>query len=69
MRTLSQINQAYEEIIHGQVKEPYRSRKLADLMNEIEWTYNVPALRNETWESHNKMVISLYRKISLSRSL
>lgn len=26
MRSLAEINQAYEEIIHGEVKEPYRSQ-------------------------------------------
>lgn len=36
MRTLSQINQVYEEIIHGAAKEPFGSRRLADLMVEME---------------------------------
>lgn len=69
MRTLSQINKDYEEIIHGAAKEPYRSRKLADLMEEMEGEYKVPAARNEEWESRNRAVIALYRKISLSRDL
>ncbi|PGT78175.1 hypothetical protein [Bacillus sp. AFS040349] len=69
MRTLSQINNDYEEIIHGAAKEPYRSRKLADLMDEMEGTYKVPATRNEEWERRNKSIIAMYRKISLSRSL
>ncbi|MCR2820585.1 hypothetical protein [Lederbergia panacisoli] len=69
MRSLSEINQAYEEIIHGVSKEPLKSRKLADLMDEMERTYKVPILRNESWESQNRTVIALYRKISMSRSL
>jgi hypothetical protein len=40
MRSLVAINQAYEEIIHGISKEPYRSRSLAGLMDEMERTYN-----------------------------
>jgi hypothetical protein len=69
MRTLSQINQAYEEIIQGTVTELYRSRRLADLMDEMEREYKVPMIRNESWESQNKVVIAVYRKISMSRDL
>jgi hypothetical protein len=69
MRSLVEINQAFKEIIHGTANEPYRSRKLADLMDEMEREYKVPAVRNEVWESQNKMVIALYRKVSMSRSL
>lgn len=69
MRTLNQINQAYEEIIHGEAREPFRSRKLAGLMDEMERSYKVPALRNEVWENHNRGIIALYRKISFSRNI
>jgi hypothetical protein len=69
MRSLVAINQAYEEIIHGISKEPYRSRSLAGLMDEMERTYNVPMIGNEAWESQNRAVIALYRKISMSRDL
>jgi site-specific recombinase XerD len=69
MRTLSKINQAYEEIIHGATKEPFKSRKLADLMGEMERSYNVPIERKLSWESQNRAVIALYRKISMSREL
>jgi hypothetical protein len=69
MMTFSQINLAYEEIIFGEAQEPYRRRKLADLMDEMELAYQVPAARNEVWESRNKGVIALYREISMSRKL
>jgi hypothetical protein len=69
MRSLAEINRTYEEFIYTGAKEPYRSRKLVDLMNEMEREYKVPAARNEVWESQNKTVIALYRKISMSRSL
>jgi hypothetical protein len=65
MRSLTEINQTYEEIIHGAAKEPFRSRKLADLMDEMEREYP----RNVAWESQNKPVIALYRKISMTRDL
>lgn len=69
MRSLAAINKDYEEIIHRNIKEPFKSRKLAELMTELEREYKVPALRNEVWERKNRAVIALYRKISLSRSL
>lgn len=69
MRSLAEINKEYEEIIHGIANEPFRSRYLADLMDEMEWTYKVPILRNESWEGQNRSIIALYRKISLSREL
>lgn len=57
------------KIIHGQVNEPFRSRRLASLMEEMERDYKIPSLRNEAWESQNQAVIALYRKISMSRNL
>ncbi|MFZ3591509.1 hypothetical protein ACOI1C_20345 [Bacillus sp. DJP31] len=65
MRFLTALNRAYEEVIHGEVKEPYRSLRLAKLMSEMER----PAIRDLRWESQNKAVIALYRKISMSREL
>jgi hypothetical protein len=69
MRTLAQINRDYEVIMHGQIQEPLKSRMLAGLMDELESTYTIPCLRNGKWESRNKPVIALYRKINLSRDL
>jgi hypothetical protein len=69
MRTISQIHQAYEEVIYAIEREPFRSRCLAELMEELETDYKVPALRNAAWESQNRTVIALYRKISMSREL
>jgi hypothetical protein len=69
MSSVKEINQAYEEIIHGELKESYRSLKLVDLMDEMEGKYRVTAARNEEWERENKPIIALYRKISMSRTL
>jgi hypothetical protein len=68
MKTLAQINKEYEEITYSDLKEPIRSRRLADLMEEMEQEYKVPMIRSEAWEIQNKAVIALYRKISMSRS-
>lgn len=56
MRTLNQLNQTYEEIIHSTLQEPDRSIRLADLMTEMEGTYKIPLLKNEAWESQNRAV-------------
>jgi hypothetical protein len=69
VKTLAQINKEYEEIIHSIIKEPIRSRRLADLMDEMEMEYKIPVIRSEVWEIQNRAVIALYRKISRSRSL
>ncbi|MED4588236.1 hypothetical protein [Priestia flexa] len=69
MRTLSQIHQAYEEIMHDIEGEPFRSLSLAKLMEEMEMYYKFPALRNAAWESQDRTVTALYRKISMSREL
>ncbi|CAG9623157.1 hypothetical protein BACCIP111883_03953 [Sutcliffiella rhizosphaerae] len=36
MRTLAAINLEYELIINGVAREPFKCRKLADLMDEME---------------------------------
>ncbi|WP_040209694.1 hypothetical protein [Neobacillus jeddahensis] len=69
MRTLGEINQVYEEILHSSVNEPYKSTRLAALMTEMELTFNIPSLRNPSWEGKNRPVIALYRKISMSRTI
>jgi hypothetical protein len=67
--TLAEINKRYEDIIHSDSKEPIRSRRLADLMEEMECEYKIPMIRSEAWEIQNKAVIAMYRKISMSREL
>ena len=64
MKTLSEINQQYQEITHSDMKEPTRSRKLAGLMTEMEAEYNTPMIRTEDWEIRNRPIFALYRKIS-----
>ncbi|WP_445486431.1 hypothetical protein [Niallia sp. 03133] len=46
MKPLNQINKEYEEIIQGQVKEPYRSRKSADLLDDMA-TYQQQEIKHE----------------------
>lgn len=66
--TLCTINQLYDEIIHSNRTNNQKSIKLARLMSEMEKKFNIPMIRNDEWEKNNKAVISVYRKISLSRA-
>ena len=68
MKTLAKIDEEYQEIILL-VKEPMRSHLLMELMTEMEREYHIPIIRTENWEIKNKPVISLYRKIHLSKNL
>jgi hypothetical protein len=69
VRSLTQINDHYEQVLNLNLNECDKDIEYARLMNEIESDYKVPMIRNEGWENKNKKVISLYRKISISRSI
>jgi hypothetical protein len=67
MTTLNEYNRRYEEIM----SQPSLSRdkQLSRLMTEMERKYKIPLLQTPEWESNNRKVIALYRKISMSRDL
>lgn len=67
MRTLTKINADYENVLHGNLSNKQKTKKLVELMNELERTYKIPVLKDEAYEQKNKKVIALYRKISMSR--
>jgi len=67
MRTLKEINADYENVLHGNLSSQEKTTKYVELMNELERTYKVPAIKDEAYERENKKVIALYRKISMSR--
>lgn len=67
MRTLKEINADYEKVLHSNLSSREKTKKYVELMNELEQTYNIPALKDETYERENKKVVALYRKISMSR--
>lgn len=66
---INKINTMYEEILHSDLSEDLKTQKFAELMTIMERKYKIPFLRDPEWEKENKAVISLYRKISLSRKL
>ncbi|PAM94518.1 hypothetical protein B4N84_12240 [Flavobacterium sp. IR1] len=67
--SLTKLNKRYEELLKENLSEPIRTKKLSDLMTEMEGIYKIPMLRNEAWERDNRKVIALYRKISMSRDI
>lgn len=62
-------NQIYENIMFSDESREEKDRQLARLMSELERQYNIPIVRDPEWEKKNKAVVSLYRKVSLSRVL
>lgn len=69
MRTLKEINADYEKVLHSNLSSREKTTKYVELMNELEQTYKIPVLKDQAYERENKKVISLYRKISMSREL
>lgn len=46
-----------------------RDRRLTELMTMMEKEYRIPLLKDPEWEKKNREVITLYRKISMSRTM
>jgi hypothetical protein len=65
--TLTDINKRYEEIMFSNESQQVKTTKLSNLMTEMERLFSIPMLRDNEWESENRKVIALYRKISKSR--
>lgn len=53
--------------ISQELKEPERTRRLVDLMNELEANYNTFKI-SPTQEELQKPAMILYRKISMARA-
>lgn len=64
---MKEIHEEYERILHGDLSAEEKSRRFAKLMTKMEREFDIPILRNVEWERKNKAVVSLYRKISMSR--
>jgi hypothetical protein len=65
--TLVEIQELYEQIMRSPEGEA-RDRVLSRLMTNMELEYHIPALQNHEWESRHKALITMYRKISMSRT-
>lgn len=79
------LNDFFDEVLNGtellmvgferqfksacSMKEPTRSRFLANIMTEMEWKFKIPMQRNDEFDTANKEVMALYRRISAARDL
>ena len=69
MKSLADINKEYEAVLHADLDQKQKNKKLSELMTYLELHYKVPILSDPEWERQNKAVIALYRKIAHSRNL
>jgi len=63
----SEINRQYEIIMESSESQHIKATKLARLMTDMEGFFSIPMMKNEEYESKNRKVMALYRKISRSR--
>lgn len=66
---LSNIHAAYEKIMASNQTDSEKDKQLSSLMSDMEKAFSIPSLRSPEWESKNRAVISMYRKIAKSRSI
>lgn len=69
LKRVYDFNRIYEEILHSNMNDDEKSMKFAELMTLMEKEFKIPFLKDNEWESKNKAIIALYRKISMSRKL
>jgi hypothetical protein len=65
---LTDYNRRYEMIMMSP-PSPRRDKQLSELMDRMKREYGIPLFRDTEWEKRNPKIISLYRKISVSRTL
>ena len=63
--TLERFNNRYAQIL--ETKEPTRSMRLRNLMNDMEQVYSIPMRRNKMFEQLNARVMHLYWSASRAR--
>ena len=63
--TLERFHNRYAQIL--ETKEPTRTTRLTNLMNDMEQVYQIPMQRNEAFEQLNVRVMHLYRAVSRAR--
>ncbi|MED3728872.1 hypothetical protein HPB58_09325 [Priestia filamentosa] len=68
MLSLSMINKQYEEVLLLKTTHAIKFLKLSHLLTYMRKKYFVPPIENEKWETENRKVIALYRKIIISRN-
>ena len=64
--TLERFHDRYTQIL--ETKEPTRTMRLSNLMNDMEQVYLIPMRKNEAFEQLNVRVMHLYRAVSRARN-
>ena len=64
--TLERFYDRYTQIL--ETKEPTRTTRLTNLMNDMEQVYCIPLFKNELFEQLNVRVMHLYRAVSRARN-
>ena len=68
-RKIFEMNKEYEKIIHSpNLSEYQKACEVAKIMTRMEKAFAIPILKDEQFEKENKLVMSLYLKLSASRS-
>ena len=65
--TLERFHDRCTQIL--ETKEPTRTMRLSNLMNDMEQVYLIPMRKNEAFEQLNVRVMHLYRAVSRARYL
>ncbi|WCK52625.1 hypothetical protein PP175_14410 [Aneurinibacillus sp. Ricciae_BoGa-3] len=63
------IQKAYEDTMYAHMAQRERDIKLSSLMTKMEAEFKIPLFYNNKFEENNKIVMVLYRKLSMSRKL
>ncbi|WAA10815.1 hypothetical protein [Fervidibacillus albus] len=64
-----QYTNRLKEILSSHAPVAIKDRRLANLMNDLEQAYEIPALRNKNFEKQHPFVMQLYKTVSEARSL
>lgn len=64
---ITHFHKQYEDIM--KLSEPQKTLRLSALMDDIQIHYNIPLIRDTEWEKNNRVIIALYRKVSMSRDI
>jgi len=65
--TLERFHDRYTQIL--ETKEPTRTTRLTNLMDDMKQVYCIPLFKNEAFEQLNVRVMHLYRAVSRARNL
>lgn len=65
--TLERFHDRYTQIL--ETKEPMRTNRLNNLIDDMKQVYCIPLFKNEAFEQENVRVMHLYRAASRARDL